>query len=131
MGVWSRTTLISGRSNQDIINQAHVELADRRLFDLDNGRRNLEYGPLDKRMGVSGKNETCETCGESLQACNGHFGHVRLVLPVFHVGYFKKVISILQSICKACTIIESILKHTDHFRIALASSFPNSIVGSS
>ncbi|KIX00695.1 uncharacterized protein Z518_09760 [Rhinocladiella mackenziei CBS 650.93] len=92
-------------SDQDIINQSQVELADRRLFDLDKGRTYAEYGPLDRRMGVSGKRDTCRTCREQLQTCNGHFGHVRLVLPVFHVGYFKKVIQILQSICKNCSCI--------------------------
>ncbi|EXJ88840.1 DNA-directed RNA polymerase III subunit RPC1 [Capronia epimyces CBS 606.96] len=88
-------------SDQDIINQSQVELADRRMFDLDKGRTYAEYGPLDRRMGVSGKRDICQTCGEQLQTCNGHFGHVKLVLPAFHVGYFKKVIQILQSICKA------------------------------
>ncbi|KAI1624964.1 DNA-directed RNA polymerase III subunit C1 [Exophiala viscosa] len=92
-------------SDQDIINQSQVELADRRLFDLDKGRSYAEYGPLDRRMGVSGKRDICATCGEQLQTCNGHFGHVRLVLPIFHVGYFKKVIQILQSICKDCSCI--------------------------
>ncbi|KAK6364154.1 DNA-directed RNA polymerase III subunit C1 (rpo31) [Exophiala oligosperma] len=62
-------------SDQDIINQSQVELADRRLFDLDKGRTYAEYGPLDRRMGVSGKRDTCATCGEQLQTCNGHFGH--------------------------------------------------------
>ncbi|EHY58706.1 DNA-directed RNA polymerase III subunit C1 (rpo31) [Exophiala dermatitidis] len=92
-------------SDQDIINQSQVELADRRMFDLDKGRTYAEYGPLDRRMGVSGKRDICQTCGEQLQTCNGHFGHVKLVLPVFHVGYFKKVIQILQSICKDCSAI--------------------------
>merc|ERR1711939_398341 len=68
-------------SDQDIINQSQVELVDRRLFDLDKGRTYAEYGPLDRRMGISGKRDTCATCGEQLQTCNGHFGHVRLVLP--------------------------------------------------
>lgn len=94
------------RSDQDIINQSAVELVDRRLFDLDKTRSGgaraiAQYGPLDRRMGVSSKSHPCETCGKPLQDCNGHFGHVRLVLPVFHVGYFRKVIQILQSICKA------------------------------
>ena len=99
--------LTNYRSDQDIINQSAVELVDRRLFDLDKTRSGgaraiAEYGPLDRRMGVSTKLNICETCGKPLQDCNGHFGHVRLVLPVFHVGYFRKVIQILQSICKAC-----------------------------
>jgi DNA-directed RNA polymerase, beta'' subunit/160 kD subunit len=37
------------------------------------------------------------------RSVNGHFGHVRLVLPAFHVGYFKRVIGILQEICKVYT----------------------------
>ena len=32
--------------------------------------------------------------------CVGHYGYIRLVLPVFHVGFFKHVLGILQCICK-------------------------------
>ena len=42
---------------------------------------------------------------KELKDCNGHFGHVRFVLPAFHVGYFKRVIGILQEICKQCSRI--------------------------
>ena len=38
--------------------------------------------------------------------CAGHFGYVALELPVFHVGFFKAVISILQKICKVRRICE-------------------------
>ncbi|KAI1973471.1 DNA-directed RNA polymerase III subunit C1 (rpo31) [Ophidiomyces ophidiicola] len=92
-------------SSQDIISQAHVEVSDRKLFDLDNDRIVARHGPLDSRMGISSKSGTCETCGSSLQECNGHFGYVKLVLPAFHVGYFKRVIGILQEICKDCSRI--------------------------
>lgn len=34
--------------------------------------------------------------------CAGHYGVVKLCLPVFHIGYFKTVITILQDICKGC-----------------------------
>jgi len=37
-----------------------------------------------------------------LKNCNGHFGHVKLALPAFHIGYFKKIIDVLQIICKDC-----------------------------
>ena len=43
-------------------------------------------GVLDRRLGVSDKQSTCETCGCRLQDCPGHYGHIRLVLPVFHLG---------------------------------------------
>jgi len=37
-----------------------------------------------------------------LQDCPGHFGHVRLPLPVFHIGYLKYIQTTLQNICKDC-----------------------------
>ena len=33
----------------------------------------------------------------------GHFGYVKLVLPVLHIGYFKFIVHILQIICKHCS----------------------------
>ncbi len=30
-------------------------------------------------------------------------GYIRLELPVFHIGYFKNTIQILQCICKTCS----------------------------
>lgn len=35
--------------------------------------------------------------------CAGHFGYVQLELPVFHAGYFKHTLTILQCICKQCS----------------------------
>ncbi|CAG8193984.1 unnamed protein product [Penicillium salamii] len=92
-------------TNDDIVGQAVVEVSDRKFFDLDQARTVVSNGPLDQRMGISNKTDACATCGNNLKDCNGHFGHVRLVLPSFHVGYFKRVISILQEICKECSNI--------------------------
>eukprot|EP00939_MAST-03C_sp_MAST-3C-sp1_P005445 g5445.t1 len=44
----------------------------------------------------------CETCGKNMDDCIGHFGHVELAKPVFHLGYFNHIKVILQSICKKC-----------------------------
>ncbi|KAJ5594031.1 DNA-directed RNA polymerase III subunit RPC1 [Penicillium hispanicum] len=92
-------------TNDDIVGQAVVEVSDRKFFDLEHDRAVVAHGPLDARMGISNKTATCQTCGHHLKECNGHFGHVRLVLPAFHVGYFKRVITILQEICKECSHI--------------------------
>ena len=35
--------------------------------------------------------------------CPGHFGFVKLALPVFHIGFFKHTLSILQAVCKECS----------------------------
>ena len=60
-------------------------------------------GVLDRRLGVSDKSSKCETCGMGLQDCPGHFGRIKLELPVFHVGYFKPLVAVLQCICKTCS----------------------------
>jgi DNA-directed RNA polymerase III subunit RPC1 len=90
------------QSNQDIVSQAVVEISDRMLYDVEKGRAPVRNGPLDPKLGVSGKKSTCETCGELQSLCNGHFGHIRLALPAFHIGYLKLVMAILQNICKDC-----------------------------
>lgn len=60
------------------------------------------YGVLDQRLGTSQKTGTCQTCGEKIEFCVGHFGFLRLELPVFHIGFFKATMTTLQCICKTC-----------------------------
>ncbi|KAF1358528.1 beta and beta-prime subunits of DNA dependent RNA-polymerase [Lizonia empirigonia] len=94
-------------SNQDIVNQAVLEVSDRNVYDLtpaaDNTRTLTANGPMDIHMGISSKQGKCGTCGEGLDKCNGHFGHIKLALPAFHVGYLKHIIEVLNCICKDCS----------------------------
>ena len=92
----------SPRSNQDIANQAVLEVSNRLLYDIENNRAPDRHGPLDPRLGTSSKQGKCSTCQENLSNCTGHFGHIRLPLPAFHVGYLRFIMSILQEICKDC-----------------------------
>ena len=39
----------------------------------------------------------CQSCGEKLKTCTGHFGSVDLCLPVFHTGYFKQTLNITKA----------------------------------
>ncbi|KAI9024018.1 hypothetical protein DFJ74DRAFT_705759 [Hyaloraphidium curvatum] len=83
-----------------------VSITQRDLFDISQaGRPPLAYGALDKRLGISSKAGNCETCKLQLKDCVGHFGQLRLALPVFHIGYFRLVIQILQNVCKSCARI--------------------------
>ncbi|CDH08890.1 DNA-directed RNA polymerase III subunit RPC1 [Zygosaccharomyces bailii ISA1307] len=95
----------SALSAADIVAQSEVEISTRDLFDLENGRTPKAGGALDPRIGVSSSNMECQTCHGNLASCHGHFGHIKLALPVFHVGYFKATIQILQGICKDCSAI--------------------------
>jgi DNA-directed RNA polymerase III subunit RPC1 len=42
---------------------------------------------------------------KKLADCAGHFGFIQLELPLFHAGYFRHTLTILQCICKKCSRI--------------------------
>lgn len=79
---------------------AELEVVNRELY---RNKMPVRFGALDRRLGISDKISTCETCGLKLAECSGHFGVLNLELPVFHVGYFKATIQTLNCICKICS----------------------------
>ena len=86
----------------DIEKQSVIELINRQLYD-ENHIATIPFGPLDMRLGISEKTKVCATCHQKLLDCPGHTGYIKLVLPIFHVGYFKHTLTILQAICKHCS----------------------------
>lgn len=52
-------------------------------------------------MGVSTNHEECLTCGETVE-CPGHFGHIKLAKPVYHIGFIETVAKVLRCICYKC-----------------------------
>lgn len=48
--------------------------------------RPREHGLNDPKLGTIDRAFQCGTCGEDMQECPGHFGHIELAVPVFHVG---------------------------------------------
>ncbi|KAN0004310.1 hypothetical protein ACTFIZ_010482 [Dictyostelium cf. discoideum] len=91
-------------SEDDIVRLSHVQIVNRELFDLVK-RKPTPYGVLDNKLGTSDKQSMCTTCGLSIVDCVGHFGYIKLQLPVFHIGYLKNIMNILQMICKSCSTI--------------------------
>ncbi|KXZ56345.1 hypothetical protein GPECTOR_1g305 [Gonium pectorale] len=87
---------------QEIVKCGVLQVYERSLYKMPE-RVPHPNGVLDRRLGVSNKNYVCETCGQKLADCAGHFGYIRLELPVFHIGYFKNTVQILQCICKSCS----------------------------
>lgn len=52
----------------------------------------------------------CKTCdctysgsGSKVNDCPGHFGHIELALPVYHVGFIDDVLRILRCVCYHCS----------------------------
>ena len=90
-------------NSSDIAKLSTIECVNQYLYDDDNVP--IPYGPIDYRLGVNQKNKICPTCNKKLENCPGHFGYIRLNLPIFHIGFFKKIIEILRLICKNCSRI--------------------------
>ncbi len=63
----------------------------------------IPSGLMDQRLGTIEPGQRCQTCGNLVSNCMGHFGHIELARPVIHVGYAKKVLKVLRSICPDCS----------------------------
>lgn len=88
-------------SGKEILKISELNVVNKHFYKV--GSREPELnGVVDPRLGVCFKNSKCATCGLVLEKCLGHFGHIALALPVFHIGYFKWTIKLLQQICKSC-----------------------------
>lgn len=62
----------------------------------------VKDGLMDRRMGTLEPNQRCQTCGGLWSQCPGHFGHVELARPVYHVGHMKKIVEVLKATCHQC-----------------------------
>jgi len=63
----------------------------------------IPSGLMDQRLGTIEPGQRCQTCGNLVSNCMGHFGHIELARPVIHVGYAKKVLKVMRSICPECS----------------------------
>lgn len=71
------------------------------------------YGGVnDPRMGSLNRRDPCKTCGctynevgqrNRVNECPGHFGHIELAKPVYHVGFVDDVMRILRCVCFNCS----------------------------
>ena len=68
----------------------------------ENGRPKLG-GLMDPRQGVIDRTSRCQTCAGNMTECPGHFGHLELAKPVFHIGFLTKIIKTLRCVCFYCS----------------------------
>lgn len=69
---------------------------------MEGGRPKLG-GLMDPRQGVIDRSSRCQTCAGNMTECPGHFGHIDLAKPVFHIGFITKTIKILRCVCFYCS----------------------------
>ncbi|CAJ0585840.1 unnamed protein product, partial [Mesorhabditis spiculigera] len=60
-------------------------------------------GLMDPRQGVIDRKGNCMTCTGDLAHCPGHFGHLELAKPVFHIGFMTKSLKVLRCVCFYCS----------------------------
>ncbi|THU68025.1 hypothetical protein C4D60_Mb05t30900 [Musa balbisiana] len=85
-------------SGEEIKKLAEVQVWNNRIYGID--LRPVENGLLDPKMGAANKTGVCATCHGNFTECPGHFGYLKLTLPVFNVGYFNSILNVLKCICK-------------------------------
>ena len=68
-------------------------------------------GLMDPRQGVVDKGTRCQTCAGNHFDCPGHFGHLELARPVFHVGWLATTIKVMRCFCYFCSrlLIDKVL----------------------
>lgn len=60
-------------------------------------------GLADLRLGTIDRYYKCHTCKGDIIKCPGHFGHIELNEPIFHIGYMKTTVKLLSMICVNCS----------------------------
>lgn len=62
-------------------------------------------GLMDPRQGCVDRTSICQTCSGNASHCPGHFGHIELAKPVYHIGFMKKTLKVLRCVCFHCSKI--------------------------
>ena len=96
-------------------------------YTMEGGRPKLG-GLMDPRQGVVDRMAKCQTCAGNMTTCPGHFGHIELAKPVFHIGFLTKTIKMLRCVCFYCSklLIDPVMSviHISNFVVFFADSFP-------
>lgn len=73
--------------------------------DTYSGNEPIIGGLFDSRMGVIENDKTCKVCMQKNTFCPGHFGHIELAKPIFHMQFFDVVRKILKCVCFRCSAL--------------------------
>jgi len=77
-------------------------------------RHNVVTGGMnDMRMGTSDRQLMCQTCRHDIEKCPGHFGHMDLAVPMYHVSMLPIVLKILRCVCIMCSELLVCMEPTD------------------
>ena len=82
----------------------HTDIYDDEGRPKDGGINSLYMGTNDNML-------SCKTCNGRKNDCPGHFGHIKLAKPVYHIGFLNEVRRVLRSVCFRCSRL--LVDHND------------------
>ena len=85
-------------TTQSIIRSSCVEITSSKCLQHDVP---IKGGLRDPRFGVIGPGK-CTTCGKTRTQCPGHFGHLKLAAPMYHISWMSSTLYFLRHICEEC-----------------------------
>lgn len=68
----------------------------------DSSKLPVSGGLMDPRLGVLEPGAVCKTCGKRGGQCPGHFGHIELAYPVYHIGFVDTIRNVARATCEHC-----------------------------
>lgn len=87
-------------SEQEIKDISVCEINNPKLCSSD---KNTGYGTVyDPRLGTLENSKDCETCGEGIWNCPGHWSYIALNEPIVHPLFYKRVVDFLKCFCMKC-----------------------------
>ena len=67
--------------------------------------RPVPGGLLDLRLGTIDRMWKCASCGMDQTECPGHFGHIELAKPMYHLSQLNNTLKCLRCMCFSCSVI--------------------------
>ena len=95
-----------GLLSDDEILKMSVISDDKNGITIPETRENLDPkkgGLSDLRLGTIDQNLRCQTCGLDAIRCPGHFGHIGLAKPVYHISFLTTIVNVLGCVCIRCS----------------------------
>jgi len=89
-------------SKEQILKESVVHVTKSERTVVDGKFVNVENSVRDRRLGPLDRLSSCETCGKKTGVCNGHWGHIELTVPIYHVNFYRNVLQWLKGTCRNC-----------------------------
>eukprot|EP01117_Protostelium_nocturnum_P012755 TRINITY_DN4718_c0_g2_i1.p1 TRINITY_DN4718_c0_g2~~TRINITY_DN4718_c0_g2_i1.p1 ORF type:complete len:1744 (-),score=622.93 TRINITY_DN4718_c0_g2_i1:65-5296(-) len=110
-------------SPEEIRQMSVVQVEHPETYEYGNISKPKAGGLLDLKMGTVDRGMKCESCDGGMAECPGHFGHIELAKPVYHIGFLTTVLKILRCVCFHCSKL--LVDTNEHrFRKALKIKSP-------